>query len=623
MNWYPSIKTIVDGVDRVSGTTVNPILTALADRDEYLKEQLANLEATSVVMAYNLPIASGAAVGVNKNPVVYFSPTTNSTSASLDLGLATFNSTVDPTHLTQALTGQVFGIVANIYNNSAPYYADVYLSGLISFTPGVNNLDAPSYASGITAGAMYLSTLTPGTLTYTPSSASVFVGYNFGNGQFLLAPNKDSLNELYINYRAYLLPRAVGTTAKNGTTNLWSITNSSGDVNTLGWVDATFAASTFGITAPANAKFFYNLPTIAYITADSSLTLAQKNDALLLKKALPPCPGAYTNLYMNGVLQEQFEPARYDTTLSTNDTTNGTYCITSAGIWWCNSLDGYIPWSSSSQFSILIQTTKLNPNYQSTVVTSVAAYNSSDNNTASVLTVQDAVTGLPATTGNLQLKFNLPVVTTGSTSTPGQTVNGLAYNQVTGQLVLTMGSLISSVATGPGLTVNTVDGVATINLSNYTLSGEVSDVEPEESDFTYLGLHSYLRLKTPTGNQRSGFVGKLLLPQVIPAGTPLNISLLAAGASTANQNASFLFQYAVTQPGQALSSAVTSANSGSPILINGWTTSVQSVGGTSFQVPASPLVAGGYLNFRLTRIATSNVYSSDINVAGVFWAITN
>ena len=623
MNWYPSIKTIVDGVDPVSGGTVNPILTALADRDEYLKEQLSNLEATSVVTAYALPITSIAASGVNKNPVVYYNPATGSSSAILDLGLASFNSTVDPTHLTQALTGQVFGIVANIYNDSAPYYADVYLSGLIPFTPGINNLDAPAYASGITSGAMYLSTLTPGTLTYTPSSGSVFVGYNFGNGQFLLSPNKDSLNQLYINYRAYLLPRAVGTTTKNGSTNLWSIANTSGDANTLGWVDATFAATTYGITAPANAKFFYNLPTMANITADGTLTLAQKNDALLLKKALPPSPGAYTNLYMNGVLQEQFEPARYDTTLTTNDTTNGTYCITSAGIWWCNSLDGYIPWSSSSQFSILIQTTKLNPNYQSTVVTSVSAYNSTDNNTANTLTIQDAVTGLPASTGNLQFKFNLPVVTTGSSSTPGQTVNGLVYNQVTGQLVLTMGNIVSSIVTGPGLTVNTTNGVATINLSNYTLSGEVLDIEPEESDFTYLGLNSYLRLKTPAGTQRSGFIGKLLLPQALPANTPLNITMLAAGASTANQNASFLFQYAVTQPGQLLSSAVTSANGGAPIAINGWTTALQNVGGTSFQIPASALSPGSYLNFRLTRVSTSNVYSSDINVVGVFWAITN
>jgi hypothetical protein len=440
----------------------------------------------------------------------------------------------------------------------------------------------------------------------------------------MLQPNIDSLNQLYFNYRVYLLPKVAGTDVLSS--GLHSITGS--DFTLTGWVDASAAVTNYGFpAAPTNARYFYNIPTVAQIAADTARMLpSQRSDAILLKQALPPYPAAYTNLFMNGVLQTQYEPGR--TSGGNNDTSLGAYAITDAGIWWLDNRDGYVPWTyNSNVVQILLQTTKLNPAFQSSIITSLAPFKDGANDTSKVLTLVDKFTKQPATQGDLLAKFALNLANAGNVSwAAGKTVNNLAYDALNGNLVLTLGDSVSSVSVGPGLSVANVNGAVTVGLSSFTLSGEVTELDPEEADYVYKGLHTFLRLRNPVGAQKSGFAGRILLPPVLPSAIPLTFSLMAFGDVTAGTNAQFLFQYSVSQvSANAITDAVVSSGA---INISGFQQNkVQTIklDGSSqpyFQVPASALVPNSFLNFRITRVASSSPYTGNVNVIAVLWTLS-
>lgn len=603
-NWIPTVKTIADNIDPVSEATVNPIIASLVGRDQYLFERIDSYSDKSALLAYNVPV--GTASGVMVDHTVYYKA-----NAGLFKALSTYSNSVDPSHLIPGEEAFVFGIVKSTYTIDTALKADVYLRGLIDFTI-LNLLDSASSTVVNLTGPLYLSSLQAGKLTFYPGGSSVFVGYAVSPTQLFLAPNIDSLNQLYFNYRLYLRDMPAGTPLD--TAGTWTVT--SPDYTKTGWINAASATSQYGYAAPANAKFFYNVPSAASITADGTLTATEKKEALLYKEAIPPYPAAYTMIFLNGVLQHAND----------TDHTSGIYVVNNYGVWWCNDSTVYKPWYTSPdpRITIILQSTKLNPNYKAAVVSSIKAYSGANNDSTNVLGFLDEQTLTPSNSGDLVVKFNLPIQAVAQNPVGSAFVKDITYDQVTGQLMLQTGTGIVSVVAGPGTTVSTTNGVATIGLSNFSLSGLVTDIEPEDSEFLYKGLHSYLKIKNPVGNQRIGFVGKVALPAVIPANLPLHIKLLLFGESTTSvYPVKFKFEYSVSKPG-AITDAVYKANGGADIDVTTFTANsaqlVEKLGSVYyFEVPASVLVPNAFLNFRIARV--NSTYSANIGVIGTYWAI--
>ena len=604
-NWNTNVKLITDGVDTVAASAVNPIITQLVNRDQYLYDKLADQSDKTVLISYNQPIQGINTIGAP----VYFN--TTGTSAVLKAALGGFSSSLDPAHLTPSPSAYVFGLIKETYGTGDLIYGDIYIKGLITDINFSAVLDSASlnYLSGsaLTPGPLYLSTTQPGNLSILPSGASIFVGYYIGATSLVLAPNIDSLNQLYFNYRLYLLASIAGT---------GSTTIATSDFTKVGWVNATDAATNYHITPPTGACFYYNLPPNSDIIDPTFtvLTQAQQQDALLLKKALPAYPGAYTMVFLNGVLQ---------TALDT-DHTNGIYVIDENGIWWMTADVNYTPWTTNSSFPVALQVfiTKLNPNYAASVVTSLTS-----TNTAITITDLD---GLASSTGDLNITMNLPIASVAQTTGTGSCVQSISYDASSGILSPQLGPVVNSLVAGPGLVVstNTETSQTTVSLSNYSLNGEVTDLEPEEADYVYKGLTSYLRLKQPVANQKVGFVGKFKLPDSLPSNEDLYIRLIAfADKSTlpSTGNLNFEFDYAVTNEGIGISGAINSATLAVPV--SNFTYLVQktvyldSVSDNGyFVIPANKITPGSYINFRISRLNDS-IYNGGIGVIGVTWIV--
>lgn len=603
-NWIPTVNTITDNIDPVSEASINPIIASLVGRDQYLFERIDSYGDKAALLAYNVPVAAGSGVAINHT--VYYKANTG-----IKKALTGYQSSADPAHLVPGEEAFVFGIVKTTYTVDTLLRADVYLRGLIDVTI-TNLIDSSSTASGKTVGPLYLSSLEAGKLTYFPGGASVFVGYAVSTTQLFLAPNIDSLNQLYFNYRFYLRDIPAGTPVNSSGT--WTVGSPS--YTSTGWINAADAGTHYGYPVPTGAKFFYNVPTAANITADGSMTAAEKKDALLYKDAIPPYPAAYSMVFLNGVLQHA-----YDT-----DHTGGVYIIDNRGVWWCNDSTTYKPWytTPNPRVTIVLQTTKLNPHYKSSVVTSLKAYNDVTNDSTGAISLVDGSSSQPSSSGDLLIKFKLPTQAVTQSPVGSTFVKDIGYDEPTGKLVIQTSPGIVDVVQGPGVSVSKSNGVATVGLSNFSLSGVVTDIEPEDSEFVYKGLHSYLRIKNPTGTQKIGFVGKLALPNVLPANLPLHIKLLMFGETTSTSYpVKFKFEYSVSKPG-VITDAVYKANSGADIDVVNFTANiaqlVQSTGSTYyFEVPASSLTANAFLNFRVARV--NSTYSANVGVIAVQWAI--
>ena len=606
--WNINVPEFVDGESTLSAASVNPVITALADRDQWLFDAINTAASETMLVATNQAIQGNLGYGVP----VYFE--TSSGTPVLTPAISGYTSSITDGHLFPAESSYVFGIIKTVYSGSGEdgiYYGDVYMRGLINdsninFT---NLLDTES-SDNITTlqpQALFLSSKEAGKLSIYPAGASVFVGYFLGNNSIVLAPNIDSINQLYFNYQVYLNYAAAGTPVNTSGT-LWSVNSPS--FTTLGWVNASDAETTLGITPPSGAKFYYNIPTdaeLATALASETITTEQARQAVLLKKALPAHPASYSLLFVNGVLQVQ------------NDTDHtGVYVIDSNGIWWMNNNTGYLPWSNTPVIQLFI--TKINPNYASSIVTSLTSTNSA-------IEITDQF-GASATSGDLDITLNLGITNNTTSTGNGQAIQSIAYDIDSGILSTISAPVVNNITAGPGLTYSITSGQATIALSNFSLSGEVADIEPEEADFIYKGLHSYLRLKRPAPNQRIGFIGKLKLPSSIPANTNLQFSLLGftETGSTSSANTSFVFEYATSNTGSSISTAVNSNSfyipgTSFPSLVQA-TISLDSTSSPCFVVPSSAFSANSYVNFRIARTYDSSAtYTNPIGVIGVTWTI--
>jgi len=684
--WNINIPEFVDGESTLSASTINPVISALADRDQWLFDAVNTAAAETMLVATNQAIQGNLSYGVP----VYFE--TASGTPVLTPAISGYTSSTTDGHLFPAESSYVFGIIKTIYSGSGEdgiYYGDVYIRGLINdsninFTTLLDTESAADITT-LEPQALFLSSKEAGKLSIYPTGASAFVGYFLGNNSIVLAPNIDSLSQLYFNYQVYLNPAPAGT-AVNTSGTLWSVNSPS--YSTLGWIDASDAATTLSITPPSGAQFYYNIPTDAQLAtalASDTITAEQARQATLLKKALPANPASYSLLFTNGVLQTQKDADH-----------TGSYTIDSNGIWWNNNNTNYLPWTngtvtgiaitnggsgygsaptititggtgsgatatctisggvvntititnpgngyttiptitfssgsaaatasitlSSPEPTIQLFITKINPNYASSIVTSLTS-----TNPAIQFTDQF---GANATTGDLDVTLNLDIVNNNTSTGNGNAIQSMSYDLESGVVSTISAPVVNTITTGPGLEYSITSGQAVLALSNFSLSGEVQDIEPEEADFVYKGLNAYLRLKRPAANQRIGFIGKLKLPASIPVNTNLSFSLLAftETGSSSGANSSWVFEYATSNTGSSISTAVTSNSfyipgTSFPSLVQA-TVSMDSTSSPCFVVPYSSFSANSFINFRIARTYDSSAtYANPIGVLGVTWAI--
>ena len=236
-NWTTNVYQFIDGTDTLSAASINPVVATLASRDQYLFEQINNIAAETMLVSTDQPINSSLSTNSQGTPV-YFN--TTSGTGILYGALGAFSADTNTGQLSPSQSSYVFGIIKSVYAGAGTggiYYGDIYIRGLIN-DPNINYynvLDTESQAntSVLNPGPLYLSTKAAGKLTIYPSGASIFVGYylggsgaNNGVGQFILAPNIDSLNQLYFNYHVFLAPDTAGTQHQEVDTT-WTVTGSS------------------------------------------------------------------------------------------------------------------------------------------------------------------------------------------------------------------------------------------------------------------------------------------------------------------------------------------------------------------------------------------------------------
>lgn len=345
--WLPTVSIVSNGAD-VSAEVVNPISAQHTQRAQHLYEKFQELTNKSVLIAFDQPILEAELENVRTNLVVFYDLDQSTDPDTEGLAPAKVQFTSDSSFsssYTPANSSYAVGIVKSITGDKA----DVYLYGLINFDydmddpdHGIIQSDEGDPDSLFLPGPFYLSRSEAGKLTRNPGGVAIYVGYAFNRNTFLLAPNVSEFNQFFTTYKFNLLDRPAGRPELTDTT--WDITgvaevSGDGGINYVGWVPVSslVGGPLEGLT-PAGAKFYYNLPSEALMSADTGIDSDSvlRNEQIELSRALPPNPTNVTLLTVNGVIQ----PSR-------DNVADGIYLINSAGIWWFSDQDGEQPWSSS------------------------------------------------------------------------------------------------------------------------------------------------------------------------------------------------------------------------------------------------------------------------------------
>lgn len=681
MDWVSIVKKIING-EAVDADVINPILAALADRDQFLYERIASYEDKSVLIGYDLLVDPEASISVND--VVYYKP-----EAGLNLATVSFNNGSE--HFTPGNESFAFGIVKSLQTVSDENKADVYMQGIVDVDVEDLLVDGEAFQ----AGPLYLSKSVAGRLTSKPGGLAIFIGYALSAEQMLLHPNYDSLNQLFFNYRFDLIDRPAGIPVLGG--GAWTI--SSADITKVGWIPAD--DSPLAALKPDGALFYYNIPSEDDVNADVSLTDEEKSESIVLAQSLPAYPVSTTMLFVNGILQHQYNG------------TDGIYMVNQAGIWWFNDTDTYQPWASdivddtitfnsgtdkvlltahglidgdqvsfvssgtlpnnlalntvyyvvnktNDDFQISlteggdvvdigsggsgthmlswltnkgstperartsIHFVRLNPDYKTAVVSSLKPYidETVDSSKSLVMiNAADRLTEKP--TGDLLYKFKITNSSEEQATVTKSAVKSVSFNNLTGELEVETGNVITGIEGKGGISVTVADdGYAVVSLTNYTLRGDVTDIEPEDATYVYRGLHGYLRLRQPANNTaaRVGLVGHIPLGEDLPAGKNLKLKILGFGSTTSSNSAKFKFEYSVSQTG-LVSDAVLKTNSGADISVGPFVANTASeITNTYFEVPADALKSNSVVNFRIARVYNAD-YAGDFNILNIKWVI--
>lgn len=324
MAWPSTVDLLQDGVSTLDADTLNPIITALTDRTQFLLDQSQLVTNKSIVTALAQPVSSAGALV--KGDVVYYEYADTATSGLKVAYPSVKTATVAP-FLRSGDSSYIFGIVSD--NAAQSDVVDVYLQGLISEKDIVLSLlttkDVTDITLGttgyFTGGPLFLSKTQPGKLTPNPAGLAIFVGFAKNLDEFYLNPGKEVLSEFFINYSFDLLPRPIGT--PTFAAGVWTI-NSPDTTNKIGWVPAASSGVTLPTFGAETPKYFYHIPAIDDLaTHNPELTEAEILNAAQMQLVFPANPVALSHLTINGMVQ----------TYKTEEGDGGYYYLDSYGLW--------------------------------------------------------------------------------------------------------------------------------------------------------------------------------------------------------------------------------------------------------------------------------------------------
>lgn len=315
MSSWTSVVSQIQDATPVSAATINPPITALTTRTQYLYDRLNASSDEAALIALNQPVVEQA---VGQHSVVYFDG--ESTIPGLKLCSPRIASLANHPFFRGANSAYVFGIVKDFSSDTT---ADVCLQGILSAPALLTNLlDNPEEYPTFTSGPLFLSSIEDGKLTPYPSGLAIFVAYALSKTEVYINPNQESLSELFWSFRYNLLDRPAGEVTAG-----WTMETA--DPKKVGWITATEKLSTdeLRLLFPTGTlpKYYYQLPDPATVGIDNlELSAGEQAAAINLRLALPARPNAFSFLTVNGVV---YSPR-------TADDDRSSYAINDVGIWW-------------------------------------------------------------------------------------------------------------------------------------------------------------------------------------------------------------------------------------------------------------------------------------------------
>lgn len=376
------LQQLADG-QPVNAASVNTPINILQQNLQTLRDLLELGLTGQALIAQGVPVETGALVG----QAVYYNPLT------LQFERAIAAVTNDPT--TQALImGQSSNVWGIIQTKPTATSANLLIAGMAPVDLTL------SFGAGAPAGQYYLSATTPGGLTNVQPSASVPVLRCDGQGNVLVNPQTRDLLETHKHFKFPLrcFPAGGVTPPAPGGRHTVNVPNNAIE----GWLPASDPI--FNGTAPSVAVFGYNWKKSSFAPL------------------WPPFP--LQGVYLEFDRAEDAKQGFHGVPLGTQ----GLCYINAHGIWWTSNCYGDVPWpttlTTAQEASLMSPDSDVAecprdlrmgmnlyftaPVFQNnnTVVTNLIA-----GPTSPLLKISCQGTGVPASTGPLQLDLNLQFLT--------------------------------------------------------------------------------------------------------------------------------------------------------------------------------------------------------------------
>ncbi len=377
MSTWPNQVRFTETGEAATAGAVNRAPLGLESRTAYLRTRLDQAEAGQSLVAWDVSLDPDLLVG---QPAYW-----NATNGRFEAALASV--VVEDGELRPAESARCVGVV---------YSKEFSDKGAILIA-GYAVLDIANATGGdVEAGFYYLSGVTPGGLVLQPQPVTVSVLFADGSGKVFVQTAARDLLATHVHRKFALTCQPAGDTVHPSIGDRHVVTNA--DSAKPGWLPASY----FGASAPPRAVFGYNLD------ADPAL-----------KAAWPPVPASEACLIWNrgeGVGGVQVP-----------DGASGLVLFTARGIWWMSDCYGDVPWpaatvadSGNSSYPSEPSSDSLNdpecPRWDgmrltlyfasprfATDATSVLSLEAEDD---SPITVVNALSGEPASSGRLLLKFS-------------------------------------------------------------------------------------------------------------------------------------------------------------------------------------------------------------------------
>lgn len=676
--WLPVVRKIKDG-EFVDQATVNVPIDQLTQREQHLYEKFQELSGKSVLISFGQPIHPSELSSIIPSALnlVYFR--SDELGSGLSRSMTGFSSTSSSSMFSPKNSNYVFGLTKMVYTDTQT--ADLYTEGLCELGVDIDDatLGLLQLGEEFSPGPYFLSSKVLGKITRDPAGIPVYVGYAISKRQFLLHTNVDEFSQFFINYRYHLLDRVAGTPVLDSST--WTITSS--NLTRLGWVSVDDVPD---IPTPTGAKFFYNIPTlIADLDADTQLEDYERDEAVELRRDLPPVPANFIQLYTNGILE------RYN-----NDyDPEGSFSVNEYGLWWHNDQDTHQPWSADfnttltweqnkvaaieSRKYMFVSFSKFNPALRTQLVRSLLPYDrvvdgtyvSKPSNfikfyskdkpdtqapTGDLLVDIDAPVNLygyrPSSAVSDVEDFTYPTAPRSSTYTANRAIAALQYSKPEGAFKAVVTPVVAKLTGVNGVTAtesNDSPGVWTIGYSSTGVTGQVDSIEPINSRLEFIGLTSYIKLPPPSTTPY-GLVGKIIIPKGTTSNKPLQLVFHVFGdkdteLNSTYRNVAFQLEYStVVAYNSAASSSynIVDSTTFSPNInpvefeikpnigtSNNYTAFTSArISAAGFIIPAAFVREDAILNFKILRKPVSSpannyggVLGGNIGLLGVYWEV--